>query len=473
MAVSEAPPQVERDIRREYVAGGFFPWYTARRSSKHSLPWTIDDLSGEFGLTVYEKMLLDSQVYACSTYFKASILEDGVALSSPIKDSEEDGFERAQEILDAANRMFDNMDTYLDEVLEDLLTGMCFGNKVAEVVYAVEDGALNLKRLKVKPNRSVAYVVDEYLNVIGLLGDIQGTGIVQGYAIEPKDILPLEKFVVYRFRPHDADPRGSSILRAAYDPWWRKQTLMPDLIKWLAQFAGPSVIGFLQEGATLEKPVTMEDGSVATTPAEAMLASLLAWRSGSAAAFPFGAKVDILKAEGDGKGFFNALGQCNLEITKAILTQQLATEEGEFMARAAAEVHENVLDTLIRQGKRSVARMIGVQILRRWVNYNYGAKAIPLTPRATLGTIEHQDKAPLYNAVANLVRAGFFTSEQLAELDKILGFPVRSKAELAPAVQPKPAPQGQPAPVNNKDGEPADAKPNNKDGNDTSEEEGD
>jgi hypothetical protein len=456
--VLPAPRNLSRnDLTREYVAGGVLAWFGA---SRLVLPWAFDEITGEFGLEVYEKMLLDSQVSACITLWKASILEEGVELSCALEDPLDPDYDKAKEIVDAARIMLDQLDPSFEDSLWNMLDAIVFGHKVGELVYEIRKDRLDLAHLKVKPSRSIAFVVDDKINVLGILGDLYGIGTIT-LDSQQAVFLPREKFAILTFRPKDSDPRGTSLLRPAYDPWWRKTQLKPEYMKYMAQFASPSVIGYTPEDSTLEDADTADttigqdpDAADPTklTPEEAMVVTLIKWRNGVAAAFPGGAKVDLVQSTGDGAAFLNAIGECNLEITKGILTQQLATEEGQFMARAAATVHQDVLDTLIRQGKRHLVKMIKHDILERWIAYNWGPDAaVRLVPNVTLGTVEHQDRSPLYNAIANLVRSGFFTEAQLVEVDKLLSLPVRVPGDpriAAPGGQPaqKPGQPGQ-APV--------------------------
>jgi hypothetical protein len=168
--------------------------------------------------------------------------------------------------------------------------------------------------------------------------------------------------------------------------------------------------------------------------------------------------------QGEGKAFLDAIAECNLEITKAILTQQLATEEGEHQARAAAQVHQDVLDTLVRQGRRAVVRMLHRDVLRQWVRVNWGDAAVKLTPLPSLGVTEQRDLPAMMNAVANLQRAGYLHDSQYQGIDEDLNLPARDlTAEPAPVPAPEPAPAGgQPSQDGNQqDGQPADAAPAN------------
>jgi hypothetical protein len=439
MALAIAPaarPPDGATLRREYVAGGGGTWSAARA---RVLPAAIDDLTTDFGADLYQRMLHDPQVAACITVLKASILEEGLAVAPAVQDKADARYADAVAICDEAAAMLAELP--LDDVLGDLLSALAFGNKVAEQVYAVQPGLnrprlLQLVALKPKPRASVGFAVDKYLNVLGLVSGTTRHGSVLQGAVDASELLPRAKFAVLTFRPRDSDPRGTSVLRAAYDPWWRKRQILPEYIKYLSQFAGPSVWATPPEG-TSAAPQTDGLGNVTDaevqTPEQVLLEALLAWRNGTALALPPGSEVHPVEMHGEGRPFLLALRENNAEITTAILTQRLATEEGEHQARAAAQVHQDVLDTVVRQGKRSVVRTIAHDVLRPWVRYNWGDAAQRLTPVPTLGTTERHDVVALMNAAANLARAKYFHPSQLAAVDELLGVPVRDLTQDAGA----------------------------------------
>lgn len=463
---SRLPTRIDA-LLQEYVAGGAASAWYGR--SLRALPHPIDDLSTDLGSDIYEKMCLDPQVASALSVLKAGILEDGLSLAPAKDDDTAPDYALAVEIRDEAEAMLDALPTPLDDALWDMLNALAVGNKVAELTYALRPGLagrelLQLAGLKPKPRERTAFVVDAYGNVLGLLyarpGELSPSlsGALLGQAPDParpggatdreNPILPREKFAVLTFRPRDADPRGTSILRPVYAPWWRKWQVVPEYLKYLAQFAGPSLVGYTAPDAVAVPAtaglVNPDDPSAATlTPEQALLVSLLAFRNASALALPAGSKVDPIQSQGDGSAFTRAIADCNREITRAILTQDLATEEGTHQARAAAQVHQDVLDTLVRQGKKSVVRMLARDILRPWVAYNWGPRAAALVPVPSLGTTEEQDKTALMNAVANLQRAGYPHPSQYPAIDQMLGLPVRDMTQDADA-EPEPEPAGPP-----------------------------
>ena len=129
--------------------------------------------------------------------------------------SEED---RDQEIADFVRKnLFEDMEHTWDDFLRKVLTMLPFGHAVFEKVYRIDqtDGMIKWQKFAERPQRTlVQFVPDEN----GDLREIHQ--FVQG---KPGEIiLPAEKCLVFSFREEGGDPRGQSILRAAYKHWKMK-----------------------------------------------------------------------------------------------------------------------------------------------------------------------------------------------------------------------------------------------------------
>lgn len=432
------------DLAREYVAGGTGGaaiWY---QNLARSLAWAIDDLTSDLGDDIYERMLRDAQVASCVAILKASIIEDGVTLAPAVDDEAEDGYALAQELADAAQHMLDHLDTPLDDVLWNMLDATALGNRIAEQSYLLDrtytgKEQLTLIALRVKPRHNLAFVVDTFNRLLGFLALIPGLGLVplQQLIYDPRtvpNLLPRDKFAVLTFRPIGSDPRGTSVLRPAYTFWNLKQQVIREHLKYLAQFASPSIIGTTPDGAQTQ-PALDADGNpiagAAISPEQAMTNALTGgFKNGSAAAFPYGSQFTIIESKGEGQAFLAAYQYYDSQITKAILSQTLATQEGQHQARSAAEVHQDILDTIVRQAKRAVCRMVARDILAPWVRYNYGEQAVELTPAVSLGTLEQPDLPALWTAAAALKTASYFAPSQLTDVDAMLNFPRRQPEEV-------------------------------------------
>jgi hypothetical protein len=446
MPVATTPQQ----LRQEYVAGG------ARIVAQRALlvlRQLVDDLELEIAADIYTKMLRDSKVGSSYNGLKVAVLEDGVHLVP--KDADTDGL-----VCAFCVRCITSLTPTLADTLWDLCDAMAYGHRVAEQVYADgagdDAGRLVLTALKVKPRRTTAFVVDAYLNVIGLLGQKPGGAAPSSASVvlaspEAAGVLPRHKFAILTHRPQDADPRGTSILRAAYTAWHLKVNLWPEYFKFLVQCAVPSLVGVVGERAQ-PVPEVDEAGNLTglTLSAEqALLDSMLAFQGGTAGAFPFGTEIAPLELGGASASavFAEGIALLNSEIAQAIELQTLASGEGKHQTRASTEEHKDIRDTLVRQLKGMVAEMLRRDVLTPLVVLNFGPAAAQLVPTITLGQVAQEDRSGLMTAVAALNRTGYFDPSQYAAVDALLSLPARTPEEVQQrtekAAAPPPAMPGQ------------------------------
>jgi hypothetical protein len=461
------PRKDRQDLGREFVVGARFPFLTPVQTRVLLPPF--DDITEEFGDDVYQRMLGDDQVSACMTIYKAAILEEGFGLL-PGVDENDPNYKKSVEIRDACVTMLENLEPDLESVLWDMLDAAAFGSRVAEQVYDYQDvdgeTRLNLVKLKPKPRTAVAFAVDKYMNVVGLLVDKNGMGLHWAglQTVDPKDLLPTYKFLIVSHRPKNADPRGSSILRAAYKPWFKKQQMDPEHLRFMSIFAMPILVGKTPEDASdqanvdtygnvidaatgnlpqmvleaiqsadtddraaedLDTDANARDGR--PTPEEMLRSVLESIRNGSVVAVPFGTDIVPIEAKGDGHIWLDQDDHLNARITIAILNQQLATGTGPNQGRAASRVHQDAFDTLIRQGKQMVVRTLRMQVLRPWVGYNWGPALADLAPVPNLGQTERRDLATMITAYSAAKRAGLIHVSQLPSIDRDLGWPAREQ----------------------------------------------
>jgi len=456
---------VSADPTRDYVAGGVGgsdQWFA---NYAKSLTHYVDDIARDFGADIYERMGKDPQVAAALLVMKTSILEDGAKLAPAIDDESDPDYARAATLCDIARAMLEELETPFDEVLWNFLDAVALGNQIAEQVFALRpvDGVqrLMLTALRVKPRDATAFVVDAYGTVLGLLARIPGQAFpVLSGVIDPTTLpnfLPRTKFAILSFRPQDGDPRGTSVLRPAYNAWFLKRQVLQEHLRYLTQFAAPSVVAttgpdvqdFVPTDANGNPtgPFDANGLPIPITPEQRLLDTLAGYKNGTALALPNGTTFQVFFSSGNGEAFLHAFDFYDRMITKSILGQTLATEEGRHQSRSAALVHQDVLDTIIKQAKRAVARMIARDILMPWVRYNWGEDAVRLTPIVTLGTTEQSDIAIMMAGIAALYSAGYVAPSQLSALDGLMNFPPREAEEVAlatevaqRAAQPPPAP---------------------------------
>lgn len=419
--------------RREYVAGSAH--WLAYRGAVQALPHAVDDLERELGDDLYTRMRRDPRVAGDVGLLVAAILEDSVTITPA---TTEEGDERAAAIAAEAaqfvERCLYNLQIPIEDVLRDLVEdALTFGCKIAEQIYAQGEGAdagrLVLKALKPKPRKATAFVVDAYWNVLGLLvaqpgRPLSALSYVSPDGVRPPNLLPRSKFAVLTYAPKDSDPRGTTVLRAAYNWWWIKTQLLPDLLKYGAQFGTPSLVG-----TTEEKPAPSSDPN--KSPEAVLLEKLLAFQNGTALALPYGSVVKVLEAaQTGGETFFERMAElCDRQISTAIYGATRATQEAENGSRADSETAKGLFDSIVSAARWAVAAMLQRDVVTPLLAYNSAAWS-QYPPVISLGGIEAEDRTAAWNALAALERAGYIDPSQYPTLDAENGLPVRTPEEV-------------------------------------------
>jgi hypothetical protein len=453
------------EAQREYVAGSAH--WLAYRYAVQALPHAVDDLERELGDDLYTRMLTDPRVRGDVRLLKGAILADGVTVTpATTPEGDDAAAETARAAAAFVERCLAKLTIPLPDVLRDLLDALAYGSRVAEQVYAVGEGEdagrLVLRALKPKPRKATAFVVDAFNNVLGLLASEPGRPLTTGSVVvgttPPANLLPRAKFAVLTYEPKDSDPRGSTLLRAAYNWWWIKTQLLPELLKFGAQFGTPSLVGTTAERATPSDP--------AKSPEQELLEQLIQFQGGTAIALPFGSSVQAIAAGlGGGETFFErVISLCDAQISTAIYGATRATQEAQYGSRADSGTAKDLFDVIVGEGRQALATMLQHDVVAPLLAYNDPAWAA-YAPVVRLGGVEAEDRTPAWAAVAQLERAGYLDPSQYQAIDADLGLPVRTPEEVkrreerkaAPPVQAPPAfGQQQPPPPPGDGQDPAD-----------------
>lgn len=440
----------KKRLQSEYVAGGYHAGLAAVRSV---LPQYVDDISRRFGREVYAEMVQDSTVESALSTRKLAVLADGIRVSpafdAPTGRAPAIGdvkrAEQSSVLADFVERCLENCDQDITEIADALLDGLQFGSRVSEITLrpgiGQDAGRLVLGKVKPKSVDDVAFVVDQFLNVQGFQYRRPGfNGITGGIAgDEWVDFIPRHKFVVFSHGAQDGDPRGNSVLRAAYTPWFIKTQVVPEFFKFLRQFASPSIIGKtptpeVNAAASgdqtkyndLGEPVyTSEGDPVIVTAEQVLLDRLLAWVNAYAIAVPGGTEIDFLQSTGNGEAFLSACDWFDRQINAAILGTDGMTMSAKNDSKSSKEVGQDVVGLRVSADRRALGRAMTRDIARLLVRVNFGDDALNLCPVISATAVESQDWAEEVKAVASLTSSGYLHESQFPEIDERLGLPER------------------------------------------------
>jgi hypothetical protein len=288
--------------------------------------------------------------------------------------------------------------------------------------------------IKVKPRGAVLFVVDEYMNVLGLVPAYVNSKINNWTT---QNVITRDKFIVFVNNPEDDDPRGTSAWRPAFT-WWNFVMHVPkEYLRFLLQEAMPIPVLELPEGMEKWMAKRGPDGEIlyedpetrkypimleATESAKLTLENI---RNGKAIAIPPKSKLTPYVGKGtNGDTVFpNAISTAYRLVEDSIVNQSLAQSEGEHQARAASITHEGRLNDVFFWDKRAIAFMTLYDLIAVDVKNNLGDWALPYMPKLSLGDSEKRDWAKDLETIAKSYFYGFIDDTQRAELMAWLSLP--------------------------------------------------
>jgi len=438
----------KKDMSKEFLLGALASntFLAFMGDYLSSLPRYIDDAERDFGLDIYERMLRDPVLGSSIRSLKVAVLSKGprflARVKAPSKWSKDPEkltkYEKAEEIRLFIERMCDRLQEPLENILFEMLDCLVYGHAVAEETYEVRGGQLILKTLRVKPRENYSFVVDRYMNLEGLVGtSIYQPAMQLGSLsnVSKEDVIPREKFFILTWDGHSGDPRGSSLLRGAYNAWYLKQQTWPQYLKFLVQFGTPSIAAFLPEESG-DVEVIDSEGNVKTdsegnpvvlSAEEAMLEKLIAFANGTAIVLPHGSEIELIQSQGDGGAYVKAFDLYDRQMTRAILIAARATMEAEHGSKADSSTAQDILADFTQYIQRQVEAAFMRDVIMPVVRYNFGDDAADgvLCPYMALSEVAREDVIGYGNMIANLARSEMIHTSQLPGIDAALNLPER------------------------------------------------
>lgn len=420
--------------------------YQTLRQADH-LKRTCDSI----GAKEIEAMMKDYEVEsALGVLVAAATAKEGQVVSC-VTDEDDLDYAMASMLTDYIMEVISNMQPNLKALQRVMLeSALAYGSSVAEIQksaigYGDFQGLTTIDIVRTTNLSETSLVLDKFDRIVGILPNVNN----RSYPVDSfipfieagkeeqllKSVLPRHKFVVMTWNEGAGDPRGKSILRAAYEPWLCKWDAAYMMKIWLEKFSSASIIGNLPENAspTCEED---EDGNLINCddPAADFLMMLQQFQSNSAIAIPHDANVNIVQAAGDVQSFLTVIAWADKAITRGILKQNLATQEGEHQARAASETHKDILSLYILCLKALISETFERDLFRPLIERHF-PKHAHLTPQYDLGLgsgfpLTAQD-------IAALITVGFIDPSQYADLDKRLDLPTREAGDAGSADVPR------------------------------------
>lgn len=421
------------DPGTEYTStGSFFTDDAAQILTRYN-----DAIARPIRLDDYDSMMLYPAIESGIEYLRESLTADGYTLAAAVTDKNDKNFKRATKIKEFCERSLLALDEPLLESIAQLLDAMVEGHKLAEVTFqkvmsGPDRGYLHHKSIAVKPRGVLNFVVSRARSILGY--------VQQGQVVSAETLLPPEKILRLTIKPHNRDPRGTSLLRAAYNSWVIAREFLPLMLDWGVRWAEPWLIGFtatdknefeILEDDNGDQLVDEDNVPLKAKPSRAMANELGRADGKRAFGFPKGAKVQVVHSQGQASLWEKLFRMLDAWIKQVILLTALSTIEGQHFARAANMTGQDVTDVRGASLKRHVEAVV-YQLLRVLVTLNFGKDAAAkFTPTFSLGT-ERRNWAGDVEAAVKLLP--FASEGQRRRIFAELGYP----DDEAPAEKPKP-----------------------------------
>lgn len=432
-----------KNRKKEYLSGGSVRTLSPLLTNAiQVLSRFQDDLNREFSDRAYDDMLKDPAVAASVDILKSLILSEPLRVVPRVQDKKADDYDISKKIADFVEKNLRKMTRSPQVVLWEALDAIAYGSSLVEIIFedAVEEGVpvLRLKDLKTRSRSNYGLIVDRYFNVLGAVPTemgYQASGVYTGSTKpDPDKIIPREKFLLVSLVMKNSDPRGVSLIRPAWNAYYLKTQVWPAYLKFLVQFASPSIVGYTPEDAedveVLDDsgtPVYNADGTIQTVSAEEdMLSTLLGFQNGTVAVLKGGSKLELIKSEGQGEAFSAAVDLFDRQIAMAILKTHRTLLEAKHSSKADAESAADLTDVFVASLREVLASAFTRDVVRVLVEVNFGPEvADAYAPEVTLKSMPKQDFAKAADAVGKLWVSKFLHSSQVAEVDAMIGLPER------------------------------------------------
>jgi len=278
----------------------------------------------------YSKFKYDAHVYACIQSRKSAVLSLEWQIN---QDGEESGVSKF------INDLFSHFD--MRKIISEMLDAPLYGYKPLEIYWMVEDGYIVPRDIVGKPPHWFAF---DSFNLLRFRTLSTPTGTL----VPPKKFLLLSNEATYD------NPYGEAVLSKCFYPVIFKKGGMKLWATFTEKYGMPYLHGKLLTGSTAKD---FND----------LLVNLMALRQDGVLVTEEETSIEIKEATKTSSQeiYKQLLHFCNAEISKAILSQTLTTEQGETGSYAMSQTHLQVRGDVVEADKKLVES--GFNKLIEWI----------------------------------------------------------------------------------------------------------
>ncbi|MCO5250717.1 MAG: DUF935 domain-containing protein [Candidatus Kapabacteria bacterium] len=300
------------------------------------------------GVDEYYKLLYDGHVFSCVQSRKSGTECLEWDIDRGLEPTRESKFIKA---------LFSKLNLY--KVIDEMLDAVLYGYKPMEI-YWHEVGTLDVENEVWKGNFLIPSAIVgkpphwfKFDSDENLVYDRRGV----------RDVPHSRKFIVVKHNDTGGNPYGRGVLSNCFWPWVYKKAVMEFWTRYCEKYGSPYLLGILDKTAPSYSP-------------EDLASALSGLIGGGVGVFSLdslaGEKIEAISAGStqSGETYKQVVGFMNAEISKAVLSQTLSTEQGDKGTFALGKVHMDVRQELVESDMRLIEQTFNTLI--QWlVEYNF------------------------------------------------------------------------------------------------------
>lgn len=439
-------------LEEEFLVAGNHAGLAAIQAVLQVSPLYIDDNTQSFGVDVYERMLKDDDVSSNFETRKLSVCSEGARVQ-PRRGADKKNPKDIKNVYAAfIERCLDGMESDLTDVALEMMDAKALGSKMAEMSIGVgvgEDvGRWVPKGVYVRDSKDFNFLTDKTGKLAGVvpiavLSEKQRKALEKATPIDvtalgmAKAVVPRYKVIHFVNDPKNGKITGTSILRAAYTPWFIKTQLLPEFFKYLKQFASPTVLAKLPKPSddvlamAPTEEITDPDGSKRNEQkAKILLEKILAWQNAYALVVKGGTEVDLMTSEGDGAAYRHALDYFGRQIAQVILGTSQVTKEAQHESKSSKGVAQDVVGLRVSNDRRRLSNCFTNDFSKNLIRLNFGDAAVKDAPYIVFTSVEQHDRLQAIDSYSSAFAKNFIQEEQLDDIYDELGLPAMPEGWL-------------------------------------------
>lgn len=294
--------------------------------------------NNDLTLQEYEKLLVDSHLSSCVQSRKSGILSMEWYVGNSENKSKEAKF--IEDIFKKLN---------IKKIIEEMLDAPLYGFKPVEIYWGEDNGYITPKDIVGKPSWWFNFDSNNLLRFISL-SNASG------------ELIPKKKFVLLQKEATYDNPFGKPVLSKCYYPVIFKKGGVNLWAKYVQKYGIPFIVGKLAIGKSQDD-------------ANKLFELVKGLQQDGAAVIPSDDEISLLEASHSApSNVYEALAHyCNSEISKAVLSQTLTTEQGDTGSYAMSQTHLQVRDDVIESDKKLVEEAFN-QIIKWIIELNFAGE---------------------------------------------------------------------------------------------------